>query len=77
MLPSQLLLNCKRRKTLESSADLTVPLYAEIAKIGFRGLNETAETEIFCQSSPLIVTFSSNYRYAMFKYVLVFTMVSL
>jgi hypothetical protein len=24
-----------------------------------------SETEIFCQSSPLILTFSSNYRYAM------------
>jgi hypothetical protein len=26
---------------------------SEIAKIGFRGLNETAETKICCQSSPL------------------------
>jgi hypothetical protein len=50
---------------------------SEIAKIGFRSLNETVETEIFCQSSPLLLTFSSNYRYAMFTYVLVFTMVSL
>jgi hypothetical protein len=50
---------------------------SEIAKTGFRGLNETAETEIFCQHSPLILTFSSDYRYAMFTYVLGFTMVSL
>jgi hypothetical protein len=50
---------------------------SEIAKIGFHGLHETAETDIFCQSSPLIVTLSSNYRYAMITYVMVFTMVSL
>jgi hypothetical protein len=48
-----------------------------IAEIGFRGLNATAETEIFCRSSPLILTFYSNYGYAMFTYVLVFTMISL
>jgi hypothetical protein len=29
----------------------------------------------FCQSSPLIFTFSSNYMYVMFTYVFLFAMV--
>jgi hypothetical protein len=48
----------------------------KIAKIGFRSLNETAGSDFFCQSSPLIFTFSStgNYMCVMFTYLFVFPM---
>jgi hypothetical protein len=52
-------------------------IYAEIVKIGSHSLNETAGSKFFCQSSPLILTFSSNYRYVMFRYVFVFAIVFL
>jgi hypothetical protein len=49
----------------------------EITKIGFLGVNETAEAHFFCWSSPLTFTFSSNYKYVMFQHVFVFAIVSL
>jgi hypothetical protein len=44
---------------------------SEIATIGFRGVIETAESDFFCWSSPLTFTFSSNYKYVMFTYVII------
>jgi hypothetical protein len=37
----------------------------------------TPRDQTFCQSSPLIFMFSSNYRYLMFNHVVIFAMVSL
>jgi hypothetical protein len=37
-----------------------------------RGVNDTVGSDCFCQSSPLIFTFSSNYMYVMFTYVFLF-----
>jgi hypothetical protein len=42
---------------------------SEIDKIGFRGVNQTAEADFFSWSSPLTFMFSSNYKYVMFQYV--------
>jgi hypothetical protein len=57
--------------------EFTKKFDSEIAKIGFRGVNETAEDDIFGCSSTLTFRFSRKYKYVMFTYVFVFAIVSI